>query len=92
VSFSFSASGTLEETVASLKSETNAHMSEDGQDALQLILGFLEDAPSDVNGKVIPYSVSASGHRGTGPNPGTPSLNIQVFAPYVNPSASAGGV
>jgi hypothetical protein len=92
VSFSFSAGGSLEETLASLNSNKHDNMSDDGKLILGLVVNYLKDAPAEISGRPIPYSVSASGHRGSG----TPSLNIMISAPYSNPSmipnSSAGGI
>lgn len=76
MSFSFSAAGTRDETLASLADETKTgRLSEDGGKVRDLIAGFIGDGLDEWNGKTLRYEVSANGHHAAN---STPSLNIRL--------------
>jgi hypothetical protein len=76
MSFSFSASGTREQVMASLATQAGSS-TVDGQAVHQLLTRFLHDAPETANeGLDWIYEVSVSGHHGGG----TPSLSVRVTA------------
>lgn len=89
MSFSFTAGGTLEETKASLNSDSLAHMSGDGERTRQLVLSFLENVPeAGGDGTPLRFDVSAYGHHNDAGG-SLPSLSITLTCKYVQPDTAA---
>jgi hypothetical protein len=82
MSFSFSAGGTRDETLASLAA---AALSDDGVRTRDLIVSFMEDAPDTQAGVRLRYQVQAYGH-GSG---GWPALMVSLSCQA--PGQPAGG-
>ena len=75
MSFSFSAGGSLDETLSSLNKDMSG-MSSDGKKVRELVLSFLEDSAKDAR---IRYTVAASGHHAPD---GLPYLSVTITSAW----------
>jgi hypothetical protein len=81
MSFSFTAGGTRDQTIASL--DAVAALTDDGVAVRDLVRGFIADGPGGDDaasgGAQLRYDVHAWGHHAPG---GVPSLNVSLTCGY----------
>jgi hypothetical protein len=78
MSFSFSAAGTRDETLSSLRSYTRAQLGDGlGREVRDMLVRHLEDSEGRAD---LRYEVSAAGHSSQG---GLLTCNVSVRADYV---------